>query len=66
VVTALDAHAVDASRNHTVDLLLNWVVPVALIWGMVKFTAAYPERVGTPGAEDPEAGGARTAGRATA
>jgi len=45
LVTALDAHAVDASRSHMVDLLLNWVVPIAVIWGMVKFTAAYPERV---------------------
>jgi hypothetical protein len=48
LVTALDAHAVDASENHTVDLLLNWVVPIAVIWGMVKFTAAYPERVKRP------------------
>jgi len=46
VVAALDAHAVDPSRFHPADLLLNWVVPIALIWGMVKFTAAYPARVG--------------------
>lgn len=66
LVTVLDAHAVDASRNHTVDLLLNWVVPIAVIWGMVKFTAAYPERVKGPAAGDPETGEGRTAGRAPA
>jgi NO-binding membrane sensor protein with MHYT domain len=45
LVTALDAHAVDTSRTHVVDLLLNWVVPIAVIWGMIKFTGSYPERV---------------------
>lgn len=45
-VTALDAHATDATRNNTVDLLLNWVVPIAVIWGAMKFTATYPDRVG--------------------
>jgi hypothetical protein len=44
-VTALDAHATDATRNNTVDLLLNWVVPIAVIWGAMKFTATYPDRV---------------------
>ena len=44
-VTALDAQATDATRNNTVDLLLNWVVPIAVIWGAMKFTAAYPDRV---------------------
>ena len=58
LVTALDAHAVDTSRNHLVDLLLNWVVPIAVIWGMVKFTATYPDRVSRSGpGVDPEAGG---------
>ena len=65
LVTVLDAHAVDASRNHLVDLLLNWVVPIAVIWGMVKFTATYPDRVSRSGhGVDPEAGGElRTSGR---
>jgi hypothetical protein len=45
VVTALDAHATDTGSNYLVDLLLNWVVPIAIIWGMIKFTAAYPDRV---------------------
>jgi hypothetical protein len=44
-VTALDAHATDATRNNTVDLLLNWVVPIAVIWGAMKVTATYPDRV---------------------
>lgn len=61
-VTVLDAHAVDASRNNVVDLLLNWVVPV--IWAMVKFTASYPDRVRRPAV--PQAGGARPAGGAAA
>lgn len=45
LVTVLDAHAADPSRAHVADLLLNWVVPIAVIWGMVRFTATYPERV---------------------
>jgi hypothetical protein len=28
-----------------VELLLNWVIPIAVIWGLVKFTAAYPDHV---------------------
>ena len=64
LVTVLDAHAVDASRNNVMDLLLNWVVPIAVIWAMVKFTASYPDRVRRPA--EPQAGGARPAGGATA
>lgn len=59
-----DAHAVDASRNNVVDLLLNWVVPIAVIWAMVKFTATYPDRVTRPTGS--QAGGVRPAGGATA
>jgi NO-binding membrane sensor protein with MHYT domain len=64
LVTVLDAHAVDASRNNVVDLLLNWVVPIAVIWAMVKFTATYPDRVTGPTGS--QAGGVRPAGGATA
>jgi hypothetical protein len=64
LVTVLDAHAVDASRNNVVDLLLNWVVPIAVIWAMVKFTATYPDRVTRPTGS--QAGGVRPAGGATA
>jgi hypothetical protein len=45
LVTFLDAHATDFGTNHTVDLVLNWVVPIVVIWAMIKFTAAYPDRV---------------------
>ena len=44
-VTALDAQATDPTRNNTVDLLLNWVVPIAVLWGAMKVTATYPDRV---------------------
>ena len=44
VVAALDQYARDTSSVHTLDLLLNWVVPIAIIWFMVKFTISYPDR----------------------
>jgi NO-binding membrane sensor protein with MHYT domain len=44
-VAALDANAMDASRSHGVDLLLNWVVPIAAIWAAIRFTDTYPDRV---------------------
>jgi hypothetical protein len=53
VVTQLDAHAVDPSRNGLVDLVLNWVVPIAVIWAAIWFTGAYPDRVNR--AADPTA-----------
>ena len=27
------------------DLLLNWAVPIAVIWGAIWFTGTYPDRV---------------------
>jgi hypothetical protein len=45
LVTALDAHATDTSSSHLIDLLLNWVLPIAVLWAMVRFTATYPDRV---------------------
>jgi len=50
-VAALDAHAVDASEHNIVELVLNWVVPIAVIWGAIWFTGAYPDRVNRT--EDP-------------
>lgn len=50
VVTVLDAEAVDTSSHHMVDLVFNWVVPIAIIVGMIKFTKSYPDRV-SDGAE---------------
>ena len=44
-VAALGANAVDASRSHGLDLLLNWVVPIAAIWAAIRFTDTYPDRV---------------------
>lgn len=45
LVAVLDGQAQDTSSNHLVDLVLNWVIPIALIWFMVKFTISYPDRV---------------------
>jgi hypothetical protein len=45
LATALDAQAGDTSSSHLPDLLLNWVVPIVVIWAMVRFTATYPDRV---------------------
>ena len=48
----IDAHATNPADNHVVDLVLNWVVPIAVIWGMIKFTAAYPHRVSSSAPAD--------------
>jgi hypothetical protein len=45
IVTALHEQHTTFSSVHLVELLLNWVVPIAVIWGLVKFTAAYPDHV---------------------
>jgi hypothetical protein len=45
VVSQLDAHADDPSSNSIPDLVLNWVVPIAVIWGAIRFTGTYPDRV---------------------
>ena len=44
-VSALGLRATSESSDNLPELLLNWVVPVGLIWFMVKFTATYPEKV---------------------
>jgi intracellular septation protein A len=66
LVAYLDAHAVGGSSAHLVDLVLNWVVPIAVIWGMVKFTATYPDRVTGRNAPEAPAGAVRPADGATA
>jgi hypothetical protein len=43
-VTALDAQATDPGSDHLPDLLLNWVVPIVVVWAAVRFTATYPDR----------------------
>ena len=52
LATALDARATGTSSSHLADLLLNWVVPIAVLWTMVRFTAAYPDRVTAAPARD--------------
>jgi hypothetical protein len=44
LVTALDARADGTDSSHLLDLLLNWVLPIAVLWAMVRFTATYPDR----------------------
>jgi hypothetical protein len=52
LATALDARATGTSSSHLADLLLNWVVPIAVLWTMVRFTATYPDRVTAAPARD--------------
>lgn len=51
LVTALDAQAISADRSHLVDLLLNWVVPIAVLWATIRFTITYPDRAKTANAD---------------
>ena len=44
-VSALGGKTGQADDNQFLDLLLNWILPVAIVWFMVKFTVAYPDRV---------------------
>lgn len=44
VVAAFDAHAAGTGSDHLVDLALNWVVPIAVLWWTVRFTLTYPDR----------------------
>lgn len=68
LVTAFEAHALDTSSPHLAELFLNWVIPIVLIVGMIRFTDVYPGRErekwmaahgGEPGAGAPAAGSAR-------
>jgi hypothetical protein len=45
LVTLLEQEATGRSSDHLVELVLNWVVPIAVIWGLVAFTGSYPDRV---------------------
>jgi hypothetical protein len=45
LLTALHQQLTTFSSGHLLELLLNWVVPIAVIWGLVRFTAAYPDHV---------------------
>lgn len=60
LVAALDLYSDDFTSPGTGELLLNWVIPIVVIVGMVKFTIHYPERVRAqvrgPQSEAPAAG----------
>lgn len=45
VVAALDLYSDDFATPAFGELLLNWVIPIAVIVTMIKFTVRYPERV---------------------
>jgi hypothetical protein len=53
-VSALGHRATAASSDSLLELFLNWVVPIGVIWFMLKFTASYPDKVtgGHQGAAD--------------
>jgi hypothetical protein len=44
-VSALGLRATSESSDSLPELLLNWVVPVGIMWFMVRFTSTYPEKV---------------------
>jgi hypothetical protein len=43
-VAVLDERAGSTSDTNLLDLILNWVVPIAILVFMVRFTAIYPDR----------------------
>ena len=45
LVTLLDQEATTRSSASLAELLLNWVVPIGVIWGLIAFSGAYPDRV---------------------
>jgi hypothetical protein len=45
LVGALDLYSDELTTPGTGELLLNWVIPIVVIVGMIKFTASYPDRV---------------------
>jgi hypothetical protein len=44
-VSGMNLRATSTSNDSLLELVLNWVVPIGVIWFMVKFTASYPDRV---------------------
>ena len=45
LVTLLDEEADGRTSPHLADLVLNWLVPIAVVWGLVSFSRSYPGRV---------------------
>ena len=60
LVAALDLYSADCADPGTGELVLNWVIPIVVIIGMVRYTIDYPERVRAevrgPRAQAPAAG----------
>jgi hypothetical protein len=44
-VAALEAQPAGTDSPYLLDLALNWVVPIVVLVGAVKFTNTYPDRV---------------------
>jgi len=44
-VSALGLRATSTSSDGLLELFLNWVVPIGVLWFMLKFTASYPDKV---------------------
>lgn len=42
--TAVTGARHDPDSDGILELVLNWVAPIAIIWFMVKFTVTYPEK----------------------
>lgn len=45
IATAVAARPTDFSDAALLELVLNWVVPIAVIAGMIRFSSTYPDRV---------------------
>ena len=65
-VAFLDERAGSTSDTSLLDLILNWVVPIAILVFMVRFTAIYPDRVRKAAAASDEAQQAESAGPSSA
>ncbi|WP_222195811.1 hypothetical protein [Modestobacter italicus] len=55
LVTVLGEHATSRDSAHLLELALNWVVPIAVVWALVRFTGAFPDRVTSRAQQDPHA-----------
>lgn len=61
-VAALGAQALHFDDHHALDLVLNWIVPIVVIAGMIRFTRRYPERARGGAASTVDAPGAAGSG----
>jgi hypothetical protein len=55
-VAWLRSRADSTADANLLDLALNWVVPIAVIVAMVRFTKTYPARVRAEARQGPPAG----------